>query len=102
MEIRYYTDDIVKFIFGLNPKTQAKVDDLLLLLGEYENNLKMPYSKALGSGLFELRIRGQKQARIIYCFHNNFVILLHIFVKKQSSILRKDLDIAKNRKRTLA
>lgn len=58
--------------------------------------LRMPYSKSLGKGLFELRITSPRQTRIIYTFHNNQIILLNIFIKKTWAIPRYKIEYARN------
>jgi phage-related protein len=55
----------------------------------------------LYDGLFELKIIGKKQVRIIYCFHNNKIYLLHGFVKKQNRISKKDIGLAIERRNLL-
>lgn len=102
MEIRYYTNDISKFILKLDKKSGANIDRLILLLAKCGNEISMPYSKPLGKGIFELRKLGQKQIRVIYCFHDGEAIILHIFEKKSNAISSKDLLIAKQRKDSLA
>ena len=102
MEIRNFTTGIDKFILGLDRSVSSRVNKTLLFLKEFGNDLGMPFSKSLGSGLFELRISGNIPIRIIYCFHENYAVLLHIFIKKQDRIPKKELDLAKKRKGMLA
>ena len=59
----------------------------------------MPLVKSMGSGLWEVRSNlGNKLARVLFAFHNNEIILLHGFVKKSQKTLKKDLELAKQRK----
>jgi len=102
MEIRYYTDDIKFFIKSLDEDSIAGILKLISLLRKCGNEIKMPYSKSLGGGLFELRKLGKKQVRIIYCFDNNVAVLLHVFEKKNNKINRNDLYLARQRKESLA
>lgn len=102
MEIRFYTKDIQKFILSLDDRSSADIDRLITLLRLCGNEIKMPYSKSLKNGLFELRKISRKQIRIIYCFHRNEAIILHIFEKKQNTISKKDLLLAKQRRDSLA
>lgn len=53
------------FIEGLDERDKAEAIALIKLLEEQGNGLKRPHSRALGSGLFELRGR---QVRIFYMF----------------------------------
>lgn len=72
---------------------------LVELLMEFGPNLRMPHSRAMGSGLFELRPRGKEGAtRAFYCFAvNQRIVILHAFVKKTQQTRKKDLRIARQR-----
>ena len=102
MEIRYYSKDIEKFIFSLDKRLSADIDRLIMLLYTYGSKVKMPYSKSLKGGLFELRKAGKKQIRVIYCFHKNEAVILHILEKKGNALPIKDLLLAKQRRNSLA
>ncbi|MEK6201789.1 MAG: type II toxin-antitoxin system RelE/ParE family toxin [Desulfobulbaceae bacterium] len=54
------------------------------LLEEFGPSLRMPHSKALSDGLFELRANGREGiGRVFYCFLiGQQVVVLHGFVKK--------------------
>ena len=102
MQIETITSDIDKFIFKLDAQTQARTIRYLELLEKYEYKLSMPYSKGLHGGLFELRIIGNKQVRIIYCFYKGKIYLLNAFIKKTNKIPTKKMAIAIKRFKTLA
>lgn len=102
MEIKNFSTDIDKFIIGLDTSTSSRVNKTISFLRDFGNEVGMPYSKSLGSGLFELRISGNIPVRIIYCFHENYAVLLHAFIKKQDQIPKKELDLAKKRQKMLA
>lgn len=102
MKIETITKDIDKFILNLDVITQAKVLRYLDLLEKYSNKLGMPYSKSLHGGLFELRIMGNKQVRILYFFNDDRIYLLHAFIKKTNKIPNKEIDIAIKRQKMLA
>lgn len=70
------------FIGSLEKITIAKVLRTIDLLEKFGHNLGLPHSRALGNGLFELRVRGQQEVRIFYTFHNQATLLLHGFIKK--------------------
>jgi phage-related protein len=102
MQIETITNDIDKFIFKLDSQAQGRVLRYLELLEKYGNKLGMPYSKSLHGGLFELRITGNKQVRIFYCFNKDKIYLLNIFVKKTKRIPKKEIDLAIKRLKILA
>ena len=57
---------------------------LMELLIEFGPNLRMPHSRAMGGGLFELRAHGREGiGRAFYCFVvSHRIVILHAFVKK--------------------
>lgn len=91
-----------EFILKLQPKTKAKIAHSVKLLKQYGNNLGMPHSKALGSGLFELRIRGREEVRVFYCFvQDRTIYLLHGIKKQTQRTPKTELDIALERMNSL-
>ena len=72
---------------------------LVELLMEFGPNLRMPHSRAMGGGLFELRARGREGiGRTFYCFViGQRVMILHAFVKKTQETPEQDLKIARKR-----
>jgi len=82
------------------------ISDLLSIFDIVEQvgpNLGRPHSAPLKDGLFEFRAKGKEGiARSIFCtVVNQEVIILHSFIKKTNAIAKKDLDLAKNRKKEL-
>lgn len=94
MEIKFFDNVLKKFIEDLEPPAIAKVLRTIDLLEKFSNNLGMPHSKKVNPRLFELRIRGQQEIRILYTFYLNAAILLHGFIKKTDRISKKELKIA--------
>ena len=74
----------------------ARIVELLM---EFGPNLRMPHSRAMGGGLFELRPRGREGiGRVFYCFViGRRVVILHAFVKKTLDTPEQELKIAKKR-----
>ena len=66
---------------------------------EFGPNLRMPHSRAMGGGLFELRPRGRGGiGRAFYCFVvSQRVVILHAFVEKTQDTREQDLRIARTR-----
>jgi len=69
------------------------------LLMEFGPNLRMPHSRAIGGGLFELRPRGKEGVgRVFYCFVvRQRVVILHAFQKKTEGTPKKEIGIARRR-----
>ncbi len=57
----------------------------------------MPHTKAMGNGLFELRISGKRNiARTFYCcLKEKRIIILHAFMKKSQKTPNQELNIAR-------
>ena len=62
-------------------------------------DLGMPHTRAMGDGLFELRIKGAEGiARVFYCtVVDNRIVFLHQFVKKTEKTPMRELDVARRR-----
>lgn len=60
----------------------------------------MPVCRPLSKGLYEIRssLPSNKIARIIFCFHEEKMVLLHGFIKKADKIPQNDLKLALERK----
>lgn len=65
----------------------------------YGPDLGMPHTRAIGGGLFELRLKtAEGIARVFYCtIVDRRIVMLHQFVKKSEKTPRKELDIARKR-----
>ncbi len=61
-----------------------------------QSNQRMPLSKPLGNGLFEIRVRANMViSRVLYCFRpGREIILLHGFIKKTEKTPPEDIKIA--------
>jgi len=59
----------------------------------------MPLVRSLKNGLWEVRSRlpSQRIARLIPCFHQGALIVLHGFIKKTRKTPAEDLALAKRR-----
>jgi phage-related protein len=74
----------------------ARIAELLM---EHGPNLRLPYSRAFGEGLFELRLRGKSGiGRAFYCFLiGRRAVVLHAFVKKSQQTPDRELKLARKR-----
>ena len=72
---------------------------LVELLMEFGPNLRMPHSRAMGDGLFELRPRGPEGVgRALYCYvYGQRIVVLHAFLKKTQETPEKELRLARKR-----
>lgn len=65
----------------------------------YGPNLGMPHTRAMGEGLFELRLKAAEGiARVFYCtLIGQNIVMLHQFIKKSEKTPRRELEIARRR-----
>lgn len=61
----------------------------------------MPTCRNMGNGLHEVRtnLENKTIARVLFCFYQKNMVLLHGFIKKSQTTLKSDLDLAKRRKK---
>jgi phage-related protein len=74
----------------------ARIVELLM---EFGPHLRMPHSRAMGNGFFELRPRSAEgAARVFYCFMmRKRIVMLHAFVKKTQETPERELRLARKR-----
>ncbi len=89
-----YDNSVEKSIDELEKPTISKVVRMIILLGQYGVELRMPHAKKITHGLYELRIRGRQEVRIFYIFRKNYVALLHLFIKKSQKTPPKEISTA--------
>ena len=98
-DIEYWVNDngnspIAKWLDKLTKEQLNSIAEELSILEELGNELKLPHSRALGKGLFELRER-QFGYRVYYCFKGNQLIILLTAGDKKSQ--EKDIKVAYKR-----
>jgi len=100
-QIKYYNrrleEEILKLPAGLLAR-YLRLSDLLI---EFGSNLGLPHTKKIETGLSELRLKGEEGiARVFFCTkRGKEIIMLHSFVKKSQKTPRKEIEIARRRKR---
>lgn len=61
-------------------------------------DLGMPHTRALGRGLFELRLKGPEGiARSLYTSVPGRIVVLHVVVKKSQKLPLNDIELARKR-----
>lgn len=88
---------VEKFIKSLDEATIAKVAHKIDLLEKHGAYLSMPHAKRLTPSLYELRIRGKVEIRIIYAFLRRNIYLLHVFRKKTQKTPTGEIKTAARR-----
>ncbi len=69
------------------------------MIEEFGPALGLPYTKAVGGGLFEIRSKGREGiGRSFFCaVQGREIIILHSFIKKSQKTPKKELKIAHQR-----
>ncbi len=88
---------VAEFIKNQQPQAIAKIAHLIDLLEIHGNLLGMPHAKQLEQNLYELRVRGKEEIRIIYGFVGKTIYLLSGFKKQKQKTPRKEIETAKQR-----
>jgi phage-related protein len=85
------------------PKVDRRIVGAGLKDLEFGWPIGMPLCRALGGGLFELRVslRSRRTARVMICLHDGELFVLHGFIKKTQKTPESDLRLARSRKRQL-
>jgi phage-related protein len=97
--IAYHTKDVEKFVLALPDGLLARYLRLTDMVLGFGPNLGMPHTRAMGDGLFELRVKGKEGiARVFFCtVVGQRVIMLHGFIKKSEKTPPKELRLARLR-----
>jgi phage-related protein len=98
-EIVHYSEDLQRSILAFPAGIQARYIHLTQRILTFGPNLGMPHSRAMGQGLFELRLRSKEGiGRVFYCdLPGQRVMMLHAFMKKSVKTPTKELKIARDR-----
>lgn len=88
---------VSEFIKKQQPRTIAKIAHLIDLLEIHGAFLGMPHAKKFENFLYELRIRGKEEIRVIYGFKGKTIYLLHGFKKQKQKTPPKEIATARQR-----
>ena len=99
--IDYYGEAVRLEIEALPVGIRAAYVRLTDLLEEFGLDLRMPHSRAMGGGLYELRPRGREGiARVFYCtLVGQRILILHSFIRKTHGTPTRELALARRRQR---
>ncbi len=97
--VEYYNARVLAEIEAWPVDILADYARLVELLMEHGPNLRMPHSKAMGEGMFELQPKGKEGiGRAFYCYLvSRRVVVVHAFVKKTQQTPERDLILARKR-----
>ncbi len=95
--IVFYSDRVESEITKMQAGFVARFIRYAERIEIYGPDLGMPHTKAMGDGLFELRLKAiEGIARVFYCTKiDRKVVILHHFIKKTEKTPAKELLIAR-------
>ena len=98
-QIEYFSPDLQEQILSLPDTLAARYIVLTRRMVALGPNLGEPHTKAMGEGLFELRLKGAEGiARVFYCtIVGKRIFMLHAYVKKTQKTPKSELQLAINR-----
>ncbi|WP_031359067.1 type II toxin-antitoxin system RelE/ParE family toxin [Caballeronia sordidicola] len=97
--IAYYSARVREDVEKLPGGILASYFRLVETMEVHGANLRMPHSRAMGDGLFELRPKGPEGiGRVFYCTQvEQRIVVLHSFTKKTQETPDSELRIARRR-----
>lgn len=97
--IQYFNTRVQQDIEGWPVGIYADFLRLIMLMQNHGADLRMPHSRAMGQGLFELRCKGPEGiGRAFYCtLVGREIVILHSFIKKSQETPISELKIARKR-----
>lgn len=97
--VSFHSAELQEEILGLPDGFVARFLRYAERMEVYGPDLGMPHTRAMGDGLFELRLKAAEGiARVFYCtLVGRRVVMLHQFVKKSEKAPRRELLIARSR-----
>lgn len=102
--VRFYEDDrgsypVVDFVDRLPVKPQVRFYEKLELLQQLPFPLPQEHVKHVEGPLLELKFSANRCSYRILLFIDSqqYAVLLHIFVKAQNRLPKREIDVARNR-----
>ncbi len=97
--ISFYNQKVELETLGFPKGILANFLHIAEMVEEFGPALGLPYTKAVGGGLFEIRSKGREGiGRSFFCaVKGKEVIILHSFIKKSQKTPKKELKLARQR-----
>jgi phage-related protein len=97
--ITYYSDSVQEEILTMPAGFLGRYLRYSDRMEIYGPDLGMPHTRAMGEGLFELRLNAAEGvARVFFCMMTGRkIMILHQFIKKSDKTPRRELAIARRR-----
>jgi phage-related protein len=109
MPVRFYRTEaggspVLDWLRGLGKGDRHAIIGLDLMRVQFGWPIGRPLVRSLKDGLWEVRssLPSQRIARLILCFHDQMLVVLHGFIKKTRKTPADDLALAKRRMKEVA
>ena len=98
-QITYYNERVQRDVSAMPAGIVADYLRLTEAMTLYGADIRMPHSRAMGGGLFELRPKGPEGiGRVFYCTQlDKTIVVLHSFVKKTQETPDAEMRVARKR-----
>jgi phage-related protein len=101
--VRFYStaagrEPVLDWLRSLDKEDRRKIGTDLMRV-QFGWPIGMPLVRSLGEGLWEIRsdLPSNHTARLLLCFCEDVIVVLHGFIKKTQKTPPADLDIARRR-----
>ena len=98
-EILYYNEDVQRAVDAWPVGFRAYYARIAERIRSFGPNLGMPFTRSMGQGLFEIRVKGKEGiGRAFFCIIvERKIVILHVHIKKSQKTPAKELSIARKR-----
>ena len=102
-DVVYFNEAVRNTIAAWPVGLRAVYQRLLERIAEHGPNLGMPFTRSMGGGMFEIRVKGPEGiGRAFYCtVTGHRVVVLHAIIKKSQKTPAQALDTARARMRMI-
>ena len=96
------TEPVRDWLRGLDREDRLRIGTDIKTV-EFGWPIGMPTCRPMGGGLYEVRsdISAGRISRVLFCIEDGAMILLHGFIKKSQKTPTKDIDLGRDRLRTV-
>ena len=101
--ITFYSDKVEQATLSFPLGVLANFLHIAEMIEEFGPTLGLPYTKAMGEGLFEIRAKGKEGiGRSFFCtVKGKEIVILHSFIKKSQKTPKRELATARKKLKEL-
>lgn len=100
-QVSYYSSKVAQQVDSWPDGILASFMRTVRMMMEHGPDIGMPHTRAMGSGLFEVRAKGREGiGRAFYCtVVGERIVILHAIIEKTEATPARDLDTARARQK---